>query len=222
MVTDSAVGAQEENNLRHLVANLGDAVAALARRSVPDDEAFAGVLPRLRRSGRAARFPSLVVLGGDKHVGRPRCVEHAWQLREQIRAAASRVSSWAGGPIPRRDPRAQIDFLLDAERQRGLLSHADRLAPSGRHRSARSWTRRRGAAWRSRRLRRVLLSQRQPDDAADAETVSAGAGRGARRRVRGRRDAGRRLRADDSRRCSISARGTFTSATCRCAARHKR
>ena len=27
MVTDNAVGAQEENNLRHLVANLGDTVA---------------------------------------------------------------------------------------------------------------------------------------------------------------------------------------------------
>src|SRR6185369_12088400 len=27
MVTDSAVGAQEENNLRHLVANLGSSVA---------------------------------------------------------------------------------------------------------------------------------------------------------------------------------------------------
>jgi len=31
-------------------------------------------------------FPALVVLGGDKHVGPPRCVEHAWQLRQAIRA----------------------------------------------------------------------------------------------------------------------------------------
>ena len=29
-------------------------------------------------------FPSLVVLGGDQSVGPPRCVTHAWQLREAI------------------------------------------------------------------------------------------------------------------------------------------
>ena len=30
-------------------------------------------------------FPALVVLGGDRHVGRARCVEHAWELRREIR-----------------------------------------------------------------------------------------------------------------------------------------
>ena len=32
-------------------------------------------------------FRSLVVLGGDKSVGPPRCVPHAWQLREKLRRA---------------------------------------------------------------------------------------------------------------------------------------
>ena len=83
MITDSAVGAQEENNLRHLVANLGAPVAR------------AHVVPFLTckhsldfcygYADQAAHhgFSSLVVLGGDKHLGRPRCVEHAWQLRQR-------------------------------------------------------------------------------------------------------------------------------------------
>ncbi|MBM3809697.1 MAG: hypothetical protein FJW22_16100, partial [Acidimicrobiia bacterium] len=85
MVTDSAVGAQEENNLRHLVANLGDAVGRhqiipflTTKHSLEFCLAYAD---QTVHNG----FPSLVVLGGDKHVGRPRVVEHAWQLRKLIR-----------------------------------------------------------------------------------------------------------------------------------------
>ena len=59
-------------------------------------------------------FPSLVVLGGDKHVGRARALEHAWQLRRLIRPAPprSRARGWAN-PIAAR-PR-QVDFLLHPE-----------------------------------------------------------------------------------------------------------
>jgi hypothetical protein len=58
-------------------------------------------------------FTSLVVLGGDTSVGRPRCVEHAWDLRALIRAREPKLSlgGWAN---PHASPAQQVDFLLDA------------------------------------------------------------------------------------------------------------
>ena len=112
MITDSAVGAQEENNLRHLVANLGP------------ESARAHVVPFLTTKhslefclGYADQiahhdFKSLVVLGGDKHVGRSRCVPHAWQLREHIRAR-HRELELGGWANPTAAPSEQVDFLLD-------------------------------------------------------------------------------------------------------------
>ena len=111
MVTDSAVGAQEENNLRHLVANLGDTVPRhdiipflTTKHSVDFCLAYAD---QTVQSG----FPSLVVLGGDKHVGRPRCLEHAWQLRDLIRRRhpGLELGGWAN---PAADSRQQVEFLL--------------------------------------------------------------------------------------------------------------
>ena len=114
MITDSAVGAQEENNLRHLVANLG---APVARANVVPFltckhslEFCQGYADQAVHHG----FESLVVLGGDKHVGRPRCVEHAWQLRKMIRARHPRLElgGWAN---PSASAAEQVDFLLNAE-----------------------------------------------------------------------------------------------------------
>ena len=85
-LTDSAVGMKEEDNLRHLVINLGSDVPR--SHVVPfltckhTAEFCLAYADRAHHHG----FESLVVLGGDKHVGPPRCVEHAWQLREMIRA----------------------------------------------------------------------------------------------------------------------------------------
>ena len=84
-LTDSAVGMKEEDNLRHLVSNLG---ADVPRASVvpfltckhPMDYCLA-YADRAMQAG----FQALVVLGGDKNLGPPRCVEHAWELRERIR-----------------------------------------------------------------------------------------------------------------------------------------
>ena len=56
-LTDSAVGAREEDNLRHLVINLGSDVPRGARRAVSDVEAPARVLPDLRRARVAAGVP---------------------------------------------------------------------------------------------------------------------------------------------------------------------
>lgn len=114
MVTDSAVGAQEENNLRHLVANLGEDVAR--NHVVPFLTTKHSLEFCLEYADQAVQrgFRSLVVLGGDKHVGRARCVEHAWQLRQLIRARHPELElgGWAN---PNADPVAQVTHLLDAE-----------------------------------------------------------------------------------------------------------
>jgi hypothetical protein len=111
-LTDSAVGTQEENNLRHLVANLGADVAR--ERIVPFLTSKHSLEYCLTYAEQAWQhgFPSLVVLGGDRTVGRPRCVEHAWQLREAIRARDARLAlgGWANSYG---DPARQIDYLLD-------------------------------------------------------------------------------------------------------------
>jgi 5,10-methylenetetrahydrofolate reductase len=114
MITDSAVGAQEENNLRHLVANLG---APMARSHVVPFLTCKHSLEFCLGYGDQAAhhgFESIVVLGGDKHLGRSRCVEHAWQLRQYIRARHPELElgGWAN---PNAAPSQQVDFLLDAE-----------------------------------------------------------------------------------------------------------
>ncbi len=111
-LTDSAVGTQEENNLRHLVANLGHDVAH--DHVVPFLTTKHSVDFCLSYAEQAWQhgFPSLVVLGGDKRVGRPRCVEHAWQLREHIRAREPRLTlgGWAN---PYADAAQQVEYMSD-------------------------------------------------------------------------------------------------------------
>jgi hypothetical protein len=111
-LTDSAVGTQEENNLRHLVTNLGPDVAR--DRIVPFLTSKHSLEYCLTYAEQAWQhgFPSLVVLGGDRRIGRPRCVEHAWRLREEIRGRQPRLTlgGWAN---PYGDPATQVDYLLD-------------------------------------------------------------------------------------------------------------
>lgn len=113
MVTDSAVGAQEENNLRHLVTNLGSDVPR--RRVVPFLTSKHSVEFCLAYADQVVDFgfPALVVLGGDKHVGRPRVVEHAWQLRRLIRERHPDLplGGWAN---PAQDPARQVAYLRDS------------------------------------------------------------------------------------------------------------
>lgn len=111
MITDSAVGAQEENNLRHLVTNLGPEAARA--HVVPFLTTKHSVDFCLGYADQAVhhQFPSLVILGGDKHVGRPRCVAHAWELREMIRRRhpSLELGGWANPTAP---ARSQVDYLL--------------------------------------------------------------------------------------------------------------
>ena len=110
-LTDSAVGSKEEDNLRHLVINLG---ADVPRSSVVPFLTCKHSLEYCLAYADRARdhgFEALVVLGGDKSVGPARCVEHAWQLREQIRRRVPDLTlgGWAN---PHADPVAQVDHLL--------------------------------------------------------------------------------------------------------------
>jgi hypothetical protein len=109
-LTDSAVGAEEEDNLRHLVTNLGrdvprERIVPFMTVKHPLDYCLS-YAERAQQSG----FPALVVLGGDRTVGAPRAVEHAWQLREMLRARQYRIAlgGWAN---PHADPERQADYL---------------------------------------------------------------------------------------------------------------
>lgn len=111
-LTDSAVGTQEENNLRHLVTNLG--ADAARDRVIPFLTSKHSLEYCVTYAEQAWQhgFASLVVLGGDTTVGRARCVPHAWQLRKHIRNREPRLAlgGWAN---PYAAPSAQVDYLLD-------------------------------------------------------------------------------------------------------------
>jgi hypothetical protein len=111
-LTDNAVGAQEEDNLRHLITNLGLDVPR--QRIVPFLTSKHPLEYCLSYAERAHQhgFPALVVLGGDKAVGPPRSVEHAWQLRRLLRERDDKLSlgGWAN---PHSEAERQIDFLAE-------------------------------------------------------------------------------------------------------------
>ena len=168
-LTDSAVGTEEEHNLRHLSPTLA-ATCRATRRAVPDDQALARLLPVVRRAGVAARV-SVARRARRRQDGRPpRCVEHAWELRRLIREREPRSRS-ADGPTRTPSERAgrfparlalHAEFYLTQ-----IVSHhecragasASSTRPSGRHGASA------GDVWR------VLLSQREPEDAGDAEPL---------------------------------------------------
>jgi hypothetical protein len=112
-LTDSAVGAKEENNLRHLVINLGT--------DVPRGHVIPFLTTKHTReycltyaeNALHQGFQTMVVLGGDKSVGPPRCVEHGWQLREDVRAHVPQLAlgGWAN---PHQRPDAQVGYLRDS------------------------------------------------------------------------------------------------------------
>jgi 5,10-methylenetetrahydrofolate reductase len=113
-LTDSAVGLKEEDNLRHLVNNLGSDVP---RSSITPFLTTKHSLEHcLAYADRAYQhgFDGLVVLGGDKSVGPPRCVSHAWQLREHIRRHRPELTlgGWAN---PHVSPAQQVGYLLDED-----------------------------------------------------------------------------------------------------------
>lgn len=111
-LTDSAVGSQEEDNLRHLVTNLGQDVPR--EHIIPFLTAKHSLEYCLAYADRAVLhgFPALVVLGGDRSLGPPRCLPHAWQLRQAIleRQPGLVLGGWAN---PHGDPVRQVAYLQD-------------------------------------------------------------------------------------------------------------
>jgi 5,10-methylenetetrahydrofolate reductase len=111
-LTDSAVGLKEEDNLRHLVNNMGsDAPRSSIAPFLTTKHSLEHCLSYADRAYQHG-FESLVVLGGDKSVGPPRCVEHAWQLRAEIRKHQPKMSlgGWAN---PHASAATQVGFLMD-------------------------------------------------------------------------------------------------------------
>ncbi len=112
-LTDSAVGAREEHNLRHLVINLGtDVPRGHVIPFLTSKHSLEFCLTYAERA-REEAFQSLVVLGGDRSVGPPRCVDHAWELRKAIRTHVPGLAlgGWANPHAPAAQ---QLDFLTDA------------------------------------------------------------------------------------------------------------
>ena len=110
LLTDSAVGQSEEESLRHVMDNLG---------ADADPARIAPILTCKHSLEYCTRFPlraaeqghrALIVLGGDRHDGVARCVEHASELRGNIRARQPALSlgGWAN---PHADPAQQVGFL---------------------------------------------------------------------------------------------------------------
>ncbi|HET7039629.1 MAG TPA: hypothetical protein VFH97_07060 [Gemmatimonadales bacterium] len=111
-LTDNAVGAAEEENLRHLATNLADEISPA--RAVPFLTSKHALDYCVLYAARAAShgYQALTVLGGDQRVGAPRCVPHASELRQVLRQRVPGLAlgGWAN---PHRDPSRQVDFLLD-------------------------------------------------------------------------------------------------------------
>ena len=146
-LTDSAVGAREEHNLRHLVINLGT--------DVPRDHVVPFLTTKhslefclsLRRARLAGRLPSLVVLGGDQ-IGRSAAMRGARvaAARGDPRARAGAVARRLGQSA-RRSGDAGCGYLAD-DRFTGeffltqVVSHHDdgerRRVPRGAASSGRS------------------------------------------------------------------------------------
>ena len=109
-VTDNAVGADEEENLAHLAANLGEKVDL--RRVVPFltcKHTLDYCLMYAARAG-SARVEALTVLGGDHSIGPTRAVPHAFQLRGLIQEKVPELvlGGWAN---PHRSASEQVGFL---------------------------------------------------------------------------------------------------------------
>jgi 5,10-methylenetetrahydrofolate reductase len=109
-LTDDAVGSREEENLGHLAANVGSDVPL--SQLVPFLTCKHTLEHCLMFADRAHSlgFEALTVVGGDTSGGLPRCVPHAYMLRQRIRERQPRLSlgGWAN---PHRDVRTQVEYL---------------------------------------------------------------------------------------------------------------
>lgn len=111
-ITDNAVGSREEENLQHLLANLGpDADPGKLVPFLTCKHALDYCTWYAQRAAQGG-YRALVVLGGDRHDGIPRCVPHAAELRRLLRSKVPGLTlgGWAN---PGRDPVEQVGWLAD-------------------------------------------------------------------------------------------------------------
>ena len=183
-LTDSAVGTQEENNLRHLVANLG--------RELPRELVVPFLTSKhsldfclsLREAGAAARVH--VARGARRRQDRgPAALRRACLgSAAGDSRATSRDLTLGGWANPHAGAAQQVDFLLD-ERfcaefyLTQVVSHVD-LDPVKRFLDEID----RAARADSGDVLRLLLPQRQSENVGDPEHVHARSGSGADRGIR--------------------------------------
>ncbi len=112
LVTDSAVGQREEENLTHLLANLPSEVTRDRVVPILTCKHTLDYCTLYAERALAAGLQSLTVVGGDHGVGAPRCVPHAWELRRilQDHVPALELGGWAN---PHRDAQEQATFLTE-------------------------------------------------------------------------------------------------------------
>jgi hypothetical protein len=110
-MTDGAIGRREEPNLRHVTINLGaDADRSRIVPILTTKHSLEYCLEFAERS-YGLGFTSMVVLGGDKSDGVPRCVEHAYELRHLIRERVPGMT--LGGWASPHGGRRQVEYILD-------------------------------------------------------------------------------------------------------------
>lgn len=136
LLTDSAVGDPEEENLRHLAANLtvesgarGDASGLVPFLTCKHSlEYCLWFADRAHRHG----VETLTVVGGDPADGSERCVPHSYQLRQRIRDRRPELA--LGGWVnPHRDPGVQAGYVVETDFAADyyltqVVSHHDREA----------------------------------------------------------------------------------------------
>ncbi|MFT5434582.1 MAG: hypothetical protein ACI9OJ_005296, partial [Myxococcota bacterium] len=109
-LTDNAVGTLEEENLAHLTSNLPDGVSASQLVPFLTCKHTLDYCMLYASRAESKGFEALTVLGGDKFAGPPRCLPHAYLLRDQIRQKMPGLS--LGGWLnPHRPPEEQLGFI---------------------------------------------------------------------------------------------------------------
>lgn len=138
LLTDSAVGDPEEENLRHLAANLtveqGAGGGAAATSLVPFLTCKHSLDYCLWFADRARRHgvDTMTVVGGDMTDGSRRCVPHSYLLRQRIRARWPDLA--LGGWVnPHRDAAKQAEYVVGTDFAADyyltqVISHHDRRA----------------------------------------------------------------------------------------------
>lgn len=110
LLTDNAVGEAEEENLHHLATNLtGQVDPGLVVPFLTCKHPLEYCHMYAARA-RARGVEALTVVGGDEGVGAPRCVPHAYVLRQALRERLPDLAlgGWAN---PHRDAGQQIEYL---------------------------------------------------------------------------------------------------------------